>query len=109
MKYLKKYESDNDEPKVGDYFIVTIFPKDYYSEEYINFLKEHIGRIIRIDKSYNVNNIAWILGKFLFTSDDSVQVKNSFNYVQSFDFKHITFSSNKEDLEAILQAKKYNL
>jgi len=46
MKHIKKFESFEDNPKVGDY--VKIFG-DYFHATLIEFFKTVIGRIIKID------------------------------------------------------------
>lgn len=128
MKYLKSFENIFDifkskkpnyyeeyESRVGDYFIVTDTHTGQYSDEYDNFLDTHIGIISKIDKSVNYSvkpiptryetKIPFIHGRFIFNSNDT----DYFNRIHDFRIDVIKSSPNKEDLEAILQAKKYNL
>jgi len=105
MKYLKTYES-NSTPKEGDYFIVKNFKDSDFSEKYQNFLESHIGRISQIDGN---GYVMYVYGKFIFTPDDTEEIKKSFSYTHSFNILKVITSPNIEDLETIIQARKYNL
>ena len=106
MKHLKIYEElNNTKPKIGDYVIC----KDYLTEVY-NFVLNNIGQIIDIVSNYHGDQ--YVI-KF---ENIPENIKNWFyNYnndrnTRSYDENEILyFSNNKEDLEIILQTKKYNL
>jgi len=137
MKHLKNFENifdifkskpkieeepnyyDEYDSRVGDYFIVTDTHTDQYSDEYDEFLDYHIGIISKINRSvyyapgkkYNnyQSKVPFIHGKFLFDSSDTPEVIDYFDRMHTFRIDVIKSSPNKEDLEAIIQAKKYNL
>lgn len=115
MKYIKKYENiTNDEISVGDYVLVNL--RGYSgisSDEFLKFINNNIGRIIKIeDPDKKFDNV-------------SVEYKNVPEYVRHPWFRYdedtekifkkvrygriITNSKNKEDIERILTAKKFNL
>jgi len=112
--YYEEYEA-----RVGDYFIVTNTHTDQYSDEFEDFLDSHIGIISKIDRSvyyttgkkYNNYNseIPFIHGNFLFDSNDTPDEIDYFDRMHTFRIDVIKSSPNKEDLEAIIQSKKYNL
>jgi hypothetical protein len=108
--YYEEYDA-----RVGDYFIVTDTYTDQYSDDFDNFLDTHIGIIIKIDKNVNYSmkpiparyetEIPFIYGRFIFDSNDT----DYFDRMHDFRIDIIKSSPNKEDLEVILQLKKYNL
>jgi len=94
MKYIKKFESINDnEPEVGDYAVVKL-GIDNISEKP---LEKYIGKIIvnmkLCDDSYRIQ----------FFIDD--EIKNW--WVSKYEI--VDFSKNKEDLEYLIDVNKYNL
>lgn len=102
MKYLKKYEELN-KPESGDYVLI----KDN-SLLHKEFLKNKIGEIISV--------IIWDRGgkyyKTEYRVSFDVKEKNSMNGYHIWDFSEEDFehiSKNKEDLEVIINSKKYNL
>lgn len=111
MKHIKLYENFNELPEIGDYVLVDITDAN---KEYQNFINDNIGRIIFIN-----NPDDWILYleyenipkniRHMF-SHSAPGKQNLTSYVTVLhvnDIKH--FSKNKENLEAILASKKYNL
>jgi hypothetical protein len=93
MKYIKKFENNNN-LEVGDYVLVDNI--DYISnKDVVKLLLNNIGTIIKIDSYYS--DVFWVKYE---------------NNAQSFpiDRKEIAHhSKNKNDLQYILDAKKYNL
>jgi transcription antitermination factor NusG len=80
MKYLKTYEQNINEPQVGDYVITT--PTAF---------TDRIGIIININHQRKTIDV-------------------QFQGLACFLFKEIEFySTNKEDCETYISAKKYNL
>jgi len=103
MKHLKTYESLSDKPEIGDYVICE-------DEEIISnntfrpFIKNNIGQIIEIDEKppeYNIKyeNIPTHLLNDYFYDDARYFYRKEIKY----------FSDNKEDLEILMNANKYNL
>jgi len=50
MKYLKYFENEQNEPKIGDYVIIKF--KDEENEDLIEFLEKNIGRIEFVGYGY---------------------------------------------------------
>jgi hypothetical protein len=102
MKYLKLYENFN-KPEIGDYVIC----RSFYNNKYLNiFLSENIGQIVIInDKSL----YSYIVK---YNSKDLKNLRTLFNNAGFRKFQEneiLHFSKNKEDLELILSARKYNI
>jgi hypothetical protein len=104
MKYLKTFENLNIVPEVGDYIIAN---SKYASSKLQKFFLTNIGEIINISMGEG--------NKLLYNTDydpDMVESAgvilddNSWFFITT-EILHI--SKNKEDLESILQANKYNL
>ena len=106
MKHIKKYEQ-NISIEVGDYVICTDngITNDNNFEVY---LKSHIGKIILIKKyikdPYLVlyENLPDKFKTYSSTNDNLKLIKFNENEI-------IHFSKNKEDLEHIIVANKYNI
>jgi hypothetical protein len=105
MKYIKQYE-ENTEPQIGDYAIV----KDSVvtiNDAFADFLSENIGEIVDNKYSYRY--------PFLVQFEnipDNLKIEFSVlnGYEREFNRNEIiAFSPNKEDLELIISANKYNL
>lgn len=102
MKYIKLYES-LDKPQIGDYVIcddVTI--------------PQIINTIGRIEKYYRYSNITYpYYIKFdddFMDSLDSEELSYFENGLRKMSKNEIIhFSSNREDLETIINANRYNL
>ena len=130
MKYLKKYEdinngSSNNEPKVNDYVIL----KSY--SHLGDFFKNNIGQIEAICPDIDSDKLVYIIyfenenipvstlwyfdnlesiNKFLNKVNHEllpITYKKFFYVSYKEDIKY--FSSNKQDLEAIIYSEKYNL
>jgi hypothetical protein len=106
MKYIKKFEYRTKQPKVGDYVLVT----DIYVT-IRNFIENNIGQIIEIDKTIELSycvifeNIPKEYDLYF-----GVGCKDDVDNCRWFARREIlNFSSNKEDIEYLLVAKKYNL
>ena len=107
---IKTFEAFKQEPKVGDYVICAL-NHTYNSrlEEYINFISVNIGRVIKI----NLNTQFKFKVKYNDTDYQKSRNPNNPNYPNNpsnWSLKGILFfSSNKEEMEIIIQANKYNL
>lgn len=100
MKYLKKFEVNYYDIQIGEYVILKIdhirFHKAYYT-----FLENNVGRIVGIDY-FNVT--------IEYENIPSNLIQNFKNGTIKSDVSHIDkHSFDKEYLESILAAKKYNL
>lgn len=116
MKHLKtfeivypivtKYYTENKEPEIGDYVIC----EDGFNEAK-EFLQNNIGQYINIDE-FPVHAYCHYLIKY---ENVPHNLQMYFNYneiigvrpMRLTEIKH--FSSNKEELEALLAQNKYNL
>ena len=106
MKYLKKYEDTNiNKPKVGDYVLCEEKYTENVTVQYqdvLNFISNNVGviKFIRNNDFYVAyNNVPQELTRF-FRDENSRRMENS-------EIKY--WSDNKEELEAILASKKYNI
>ena len=113
MKHLKTLETINDGPKIGDYIIVKSNSPIY---EINDFIENNIGQIFNIVKFKNsrygntyytkYNNIPSEIKVYF----QYLMLENKLCYYRGYDSSSIIeYSKNKENLEIILQAKKYNL
>jgi len=109
MKHIKEFENlNNTKPEIGDYVLCK--ENDFSMS---NFLDCNIGKILEFVKKDNGIDSMYIIEysnvprnlRYRFFPPN-----NNYNYLR---FSHIDnieyWSKNKEDLEPILQAKKYNL
>ena len=103
MKYIKKFESHKSKishVKINDY--ITI--KELDNSILGIFLATHIGQVIA--KGSNGD----IFVKFLFTEEDSKQIRHLFSTNHCINIDNIDLvSNNLEDLKIKINAKKYNL
>lgn len=103
MKYIKKFEDIN-EPEVGDYVICSE-EHDGLSKKLIDFTSNNIGQLIEIDGTQYY--------PFVVKYDDNVPLELEVNFLHNtrgmMRAEIIHYSKNKEDLEMILNANKYNL
>jgi len=97
MRYIKKFENMSNDPQIGDYIIVK---SDMFMKgEYSIFLDNNIGIISDVQKNIVVVDFYNYPG-----------YKNDEKSSRVFNIKEILYySPNKQDLEAILVSKKYNL
>jgi hypothetical protein len=103
MKHLKIYEELYDEPNIGDYVICKL---NIVNSILDNFYQTTIGKIvsaIRISPTKRLYRVEY----------ENTPDKNGtkqFPHRREFATDEILhYSKNREDLEAILDAKKYNL
>jgi len=115
MKYIKTYENINeDAPQVDDYVIC----EEYSDERELDiFLANNIGKIVDIEKNTYFAGIKDIIYWVKYDSNIGEELETSFNFgkymeknTRPFDKKEIKYwSKNKEELEHIISANKYNL
>jgi hypothetical protein len=108
MKYLKTFELDKNEPEVGDYVICE-------ESKYPNikkFISTNIGKIIYyIDDTESIGYKLYKNYRYIVKYNNMPKKFDSFNN-KTRRMKRdeiIHWSKNKEDLEIILNSKKYNL
>jgi hypothetical protein len=104
MKYLKKFEENENEPQVGDYVICK--EMKYPDDDFVYFLNTHIGRI----KNYvNMNDTLYPY-EIEFEEKLPRSSLKSRNFIRN---EIIYWSKNKEDvidyIEMMNNINKYNL
>jgi len=107
MKHLKNtklHNNDDNDPRVGDYVICECKIDDSCNTK--DFIKDKIGKIIRY---YEGGNYPYNV-----TYDDipDNMWNNKFGEQKVIVFKKfevVNWSNNKEDLELIINTKKFNL
>jgi len=111
IKTFEKFEKLEDFPRVGNYVFLET---DFYNPKLQDFFTNHVGKIIRI--SNRINPIQETIEVKYENSDvpDDLETYFRYNeidgYVKGFNLDQIEFfSKNKEDVEAYIQSKKYNL
>jgi hypothetical protein len=117
MKYIKTYENIIKEPQIGDYVIIDY---EFPDKEWTQYITNSIGQIIITSN----NRSSDLLIRFYVTKqvyDNFVKINgdkyNSFNIENNNIYINIRLlknrikyiSKNKEELEIILAANKYNL
>ncbi len=96
MKYIKKYET-LDAPKKGDYVLLK---PDMFQEDFKYFIRTEIGRIINVQTT----------DSFPYTVIYSEKTPQYSRMILSVDMKDILhYSSDKKELQTIIDANKYNL
>jgi len=115
MKYIKTFETSNKRLNLGDYVICKEIPDMFDKENYkdiIEFEKNNIGKYVK----YIPDN-----GKFkyaIYYDDLPQKFKDKFfmkegdidKYCRVMSRNEINYNSkNKEELEAIIAAKKFNI
>jgi len=115
MKHLKNFKSIQSTPQINDYVICK--EETYCVDDRLaNFINNNIGQIAEINKKDG--EYPYVI-KYENIPDDifsyfSDILKNNYKYdircLRAMDrIEIIHFSKNKEDLETILNANKYNL
>ena len=103
---IKLFEEYKKEPKVGDYVICTLSHMSNSRVEYVNFISVNIGRVIKI----NLNTQFKFKVKYNDADYQKLIKLDIPNNPSNWSLKGILFfSSNKEEMEIIIQANKYNL
>jgi len=112
MKHLKHFSERKDKPEIGDYVII----KTASGTEKVDFINNNIGYIDRMFHSYYV--ILYDIDKD--KDKDKEQEPGQWNdiynkedlkklsfYAQHYEIKY--WSKDKEELEILLQANKFNI
>lgn len=101
MKYIKSYESIENEPKIGDYVLCDEETTDHDVKE---FVKTHIGKLVLIQDilvtNYNYK---------IYYNDSDKYFGNNGNHrsMTRSEIKH--WSENIEDILPFLSSNKYNM
>ena len=115
MKYIKTYETIEDELQIGDFVICkekensytySIYSQDDY-EKLQYFLENNIGLIKKKGKRATSQPYYKVFYDYL--PDNIKQYFSPKNLRPIYKEEILYHSSNKEDIEQILNAKKYNL
>ena len=115
MKYIKTFENSNNRLDLGDYVICKEIPDMFDKEKLYNVIKFEENRVGRYIKNKKNN------GKFRYevTYDDIPDKFKNFYFIIDHELHLYTRpmsrteiiynSKNKEELEAIIAAKKFNI
>jgi len=108
MKYLKTFELNKNLPESDDYVIMKSY---FYNDDYYNYVNNSIGQVM-----WFVNKKSTILVRYDNIPNDLLHMFNKTFYRRKLEYYIVfqisnikEFSKNKADLEAYLDAKKYNL
>lgn len=111
MKHLKYFENQQIVPKVGDYVILKT--NDYNNDEFNYFCSQNVGQIIEITSGGFPYLIKFdSIPPYNNTSTFNSTVANIAGKSDKLSFAKgeiVDISSSKEELEAKIQSKKYNL
>lgn len=103
MKYLKRYEEIDRQPEAGDYVVC----EDRFSKTLNYYLSENIGRILIKDHiAKGVFNIEYNDNMTYYINYQYFNLKNRRTFRRD---EIIFFSENRQDCEAFLNSKKYNI
>jgi len=116
MKYLKKYEEVSDNLQIGDYVICVC--TSFTDGKIKKFIDTNIGKYVRY-----ITNIKDVVDDFRYAIEYDNVPPELYRYSDIFSYESgieniclrvsrneiIEYSKNKEDLEAIINANKYNL
>jgi len=95
---FKLYESINEgEPEIGDYVII-----ETDDDEFKHYSNNYIGEVVDIERKPNTKRDIYYI---LFKNFDNR--RSDREMIWRYEIKY--WSKNKEELEPILQANKYNL
>lgn len=101
MKYIKKFEMNEDNPKLGDYVICTS-----YFEKEGKYVNDRIGKII-VDNWSERNPYAV---QYDDIPDGLWCAKiNDVGVIVFNDSQIVNWSEDKEELESFLKIKKFNI
>jgi len=108
MKHLKQFEATENNPIVGDYVIMNIKKMKYFHSDLDELLNEYINNSIgKIYDIYNggvfvkYNKIPSNLKKLFYDGVDNDMLR--------FEMNDILYFGDKNEMEKILSAKKFNL
>lgn len=101
----KIFENINKLPKLNDYVILDKEPYKYSSKIWYDFISSSIGQIIDIRRQHGGTSTIYRV-KFDNTPENYLDKKGIGTFtIEFFD----CWSSNRSELELILDTKKYNL
>jgi hypothetical protein len=105
MKHLKTYEENTfQDLRLGDYVLCKIEMKNvdrYFDINYLKFIEDNIGKVVLINENGGYVRIEY---------DKNVPGNDMIVNYTFLDINNIKYySKNREDLEEILSAKRYNL
>lgn len=108
MKYIKKFEDNKSEPKIGDYVLVN---STAMINDVCEFISNSIGLLLDIEQHYKYKTIE------VEYDNIPMDIKGYFSYDPKTDIGSrkflfssiIDYSENREDLEYKIASKKFNL
>jgi hypothetical protein len=108
MKYIKSYEDNINTPQIGDYVIATTSEGNI---EVKLFIRNNIGQIkdILMTKTPRLGNVHNLKVYYQNTPEDLLNNNKDGNYWWIKPENILHYSKNKEELETLKIAKKYNL
>jgi len=107
MKYLKLFEAKLNRPEIGDYVICD---SDELVSRVADFISTHIGRyVIKINSNAFPYIIYYEEAPSGLIEEEDIDPNNRDKHIGFSKKEILFFSKNKEDCEAYLAAKKYNL
>lgn len=106
---FKIFETISTQPNLGDYVIID--GADKY-DEFNDFVKNNVGRIIKVGREHGGNGKVFTV-KFENIPERLTYQKLNFFYTdgtRKCTAQHFKYwSDNKEELESLISAEKYNL
>jgi hypothetical protein len=103
MKYLKLFENIN-EPQIGDYVLCK--EMDSNDKKLLEFIDNNVGRIVDTKPETDVFTELFVIKYKNIPFDNNWQNKNTRYFLRE---EILFWSKDKEDCEAFLNAKKYNI
>ena len=106
---FKIFENINVAPKVGDYVIIDT-DRNNCNIQVNNFLNDNIGQIVETPTSHGGTEVIYIV-KFDDVSDELLRF-NYFDYEYTHQYKLNKlkcWSDKKDELQTLIDSKKYNI
>jgi hypothetical protein len=111
MRYIKSYEELNNEPQIGDY--VYCYLEDHTVNDFLNFINSSIGKLIDVRYNYDNTSSYAIMYENIPKNIKFWFDNNIFSFENNMEEPGLAsikfWAKNKEDLEDMLAADKYNL
>jgi len=99
MKYIKKFEASVDEIKIGEYVLLNT--NSHFHTEYHDFINNNVGEVLGKDV-YNIYVKYRNIPKNIEGNFDKNRIYANVKYIDKHSF-------DRNELEALVASKKYNL
>jgi len=107
---FKLFENISTSPKIGDYVIINEVEFSFSSKVFYEFIKSNIGKIESTYISHGGTEKFYVIRFDLKIIPDLIVTMFNKDGDRSFNFSDLKFwSSNKEELEILINSKKYNI